>query len=158
MNAIETGSQTNYPCAGEPTLASAWRAAACVEITDELLEWPADVFALTDVALARSGAYRFAVSRQGKTRWPPDRHDWPHAVEEAGRQWGTWVEDRRRAMPAVLSEQWAVFRRGADTPLERLAEGTDWRMCEALLTLHAIADEACAGLGVALDSSSGHGC
>src|SRR4029077_2732736 len=28
-----------------------------------------------------------------------------------------------------------------------LAEGRDWRVCEALLTLHAIADEACAGLG-----------
>src|SRR5215471_17747153 len=89
MNAIEPGSQTNYPCAGEPTLASAWRAAACVAITDELLAWPADVFALTDVALARSGAYRFAVSWQGRTRWPEDRHDWPRAVEEAGRQWGT---------------------------------------------------------------------
>ena len=158
MNAIEPGSQTNYPCAGEPTLASAWRAAACVEITDELLAWPADVFALTDVALARSGAYRFAVSWQGRTRWPEDRHDWPRAVEEAGRQWGTWVEDRRRAMPSLLSEKWGVFRQGADTPLERLSEGTDWRMCEALLTLHAIADEACAGLGVALDSASGYGC
>src|SRR5258708_9935125 len=31
-------------------------------------------------------------------------------------------------------------------------------MCEALLTLHAIADEACAGLGVALDRSDGDGC
>lgn len=31
-------------------------------------------------------------------------------------------------------------------------------MREAVLTLHAIADEACAGLGVALDSSSGDGC
>jgi hypothetical protein len=30
-------------------------------------------------------------------------------------------------------------------------------MCEALLTLHAIADEACAGLGVALTSSHGNG-
>ena len=30
-------------------------------------------------------------------------------------------------------------------------------MCEALLTLHAIADEACAGLGVALDASDGNG-
>ena len=32
------------------------------------------------------------------------------------------------------------------------------RMCEALLTLHAIADEACAGLGAALDGTSGKGC
>jgi hypothetical protein len=31
-------------------------------------------------------------------------------------------------------------------------------MCEALLTLHAIADEACAGLGAGADRSSGEGC
>ena len=31
-------------------------------------------------------------------------------------------------------------------------------MCEALLTLHTIADEACAGLFVALDRSDGQGC
>ena len=30
-------------------------------------------------------------------------------------------------------------------------------MCEALLALHAIADEACTGLGVALDKSDGKG-
>src|SRR5262249_16815005 len=46
----------------------------------------------------------------------------------------------------------------ADSPLEALAEGRDWRLCEALLTLHAIADEACAGLGVALDTSDGDAC
>jgi len=42
--------------------------------------------------------------------------------------------------------------------LEDLAEGRDWRMCEALLSLHAIADEACAGLGMALDRYDGKGC
>src|SRR5260370_34391463 len=42
--------------------------------------------------------------------------------------------------------------------LEHLAEGHDWRMCEALLTLHAIADEGCAGLGIARDRSDGKGC
>src|SRR5271154_6846520 len=43
-------------------------------------------------------------------------------------------------------------------PLEQLAKGRDRRMCEALLTLHAMADEACAGLGVALDTSDGFAC
>ena len=37
-------------------------------------------------------------------------------------------------------------------------DGREWRVCEALLTLHAIADEACAGLFVALDRSDGEGC
>ena len=72
---------------------------------------------------------------------------------------GTWVErlaqDRRGAIPSLLAEEWAVFQERAGAPLEQLAEGHDRRGCEALLTLHAIADEACAGLGVALDSSDG---
>src|SRR5262249_22105501 len=41
--------------------------------------------------------------------------------------------------------------------LTQLSDGSDWRLCEALLTLHAIADEACAGLGVALTASHGRG-
>ena len=47
---------------------------------------------------------------------------------------------------------------GQRLPWRELADGRDWRLCEALLTLHAIADEACAGLGVALDRSDGKGC
>ena len=43
-------------------------------------------------------------------------------------------------------------------PLEDLAQGLDWRVCVALLTLHAMADEACAGLGVALDTSDADAC
>jgi hypothetical protein len=43
MNAIDAGSRRSYPCAEEPTPASAWRAAAAVEITDELLKWPPNV-------------------------------------------------------------------------------------------------------------------
>jgi hypothetical protein len=38
----------------EPTPASIWHALAGIPITDELLEWPADLFALTDVILERS--------------------------------------------------------------------------------------------------------
>ena len=46
----------------------------------------------------------------------------------------------------------------ATTPLEELSTGADWDLCAALLTLHAIADEACAGLGVALTASNPLGC
>jgi hypothetical protein len=46
----------------------------------------------------------------------------------------------------------------AATPLEELSTGANWDLCAALLTLHAIADEACAGLGVALAASSPFGC
>jgi hypothetical protein len=46
----------------EPTPASVWQAAAGSTIGDELLEWPPDLFALTEVILQRSEAYRFAFS------------------------------------------------------------------------------------------------
>jgi hypothetical protein len=39
----------------------------------------------------------------------------------------------------------------------RVAEGRAWRICQALITLHAIADEACAGTGVAVADVPPHG-
>jgi hypothetical protein len=143
----------------KPTPASTWQAVAGRPITDELLEWPADLFALTDVILERSEAYRFVFSPPGGVEWPPRRvPNWSDAVEEAARQWCVGVEDRHGAVPDLVAEEWSVLRERAGLPIEHLAEGRDWRMCEALLTLHAIADEACAGLGVALDRCDEKGC
>src|SRR5262249_54667633 len=137
---------------GEPTLASTWEAIAGRPASDELLEWPPDVFALTNVGLDRSEAFRFAISPVGA--WPPARFgDWPAAVEEAGRGWGMWVEDRLASFPVLVREEWAAVREGLETRLEDLARGECHQVREALLTLHAIADEACAGLGVALDAA-----
>jgi hypothetical protein len=85
--------------AGEPTLASTWEAIVGGRMTDELLEWPPDVFALTNVVLDRTEAFRFALSPVGA--WPPARFsDWAGAVEEAGRQSAAWVEGRRAAIPS----------------------------------------------------------
>lgn len=145
--------------AEEPILESIWHAVAGSPITAEYLEWPADLFALTDVLLERSEAYRFVLSPPNNQEWPPSRFSsWSNAVEEAGRQWSMWVEDRATPFPELLMEEWSIFRERVGMTLEQLAEGHDWRMFEALLTLHAIADEACAGLGMALDRSDGKGC
>ena len=68
----------------ELTPASVWDAVAAAEIDDELLEWPPDVFALTDVILERSEAYRFALSPPRGAEWPPARiAGWPDAVAVA---------------------------------------------------------------------------
>jgi hypothetical protein len=141
-----------------PTPASAWQAVAGSGITDELLEWPPDMFALTDLVLRRSEAYRFALSPPSGATWPPDRvAEWAVAVADAGRRWSAWVEDRAESLPELLVDEWEVFRLTVDAPLERLGDGQDWRVTEALLTIHAIADEACAGLGVALTAGDGYG-
>jgi hypothetical protein len=136
-----------------------WQAVVGRAITDELLDWPPDLFALTHVILERSQAYRFLFSPPIGAEWPPSRlASWSDAVEGAGRKWSSWVEDRQGPLPELLAEEWAVLLDREDKPLANLTDGRDWRMFEALVTLHAVADEACAGLGVALDRSEGHGC
>jgi hypothetical protein len=96
---------------GEPTPASTWRALAGKALTDELLEWPADVFALTNVILNHTEAYRFVLSPPGSVEWPPSRFDsWSDTVESVGRQWSVWLEDRKSGFPGLLAEEWRVFR------------------------------------------------
>jgi hypothetical protein len=142
--------------ASEPTPTSVWYAASGGPISDRLLEWPADVFALTEVVLARAEAFRYALSVHD---WPPQQFaDWADAVAEAARNWSAWAEDRRGSVPDLVATEWGIFREGSDVPLERLGAGDEPRLNEALLTLHAMADEACAGLGGALDTSDAQGC
>jgi hypothetical protein len=138
------------------TLASAWRTVSGAGFTNELLDWPPDVFALANVLLRRAEVFRFALSPPAGVRWPPAA-DWSDGVVDAGRRWCAWVEDPGGSVPSVLAEAWAVALEHSDLPLEDLAEGRDWRVCEALLTLHAISDEACAGLGSASACAIGRG-
>src|SRR6478672_494681 len=116
----------------EPTLASTWRAASGGAITDELLDWPPDVFALTNVILARSEAFRFALSPIGE--WPPEGYpDWARLVEEGGLSWGAWAEHRRGPPPELVGQEWGALKQRVDMPLEHLAQGLDPRVCVALL-------------------------
>jgi hypothetical protein len=133
-----------------PTLASTWRAAAGCPVTDELLDWPPDVFAFANLILGRSEAFRFALS---PVDWPPRRYPgWAELVADAAVGWSAWTEHRRGKPPDFVLEVWGVVRERGESKLEDLAERRDRRLCDSLLTLHAIADEACAGLGVALDT------
>src|SRR5215831_18419597 len=98
--------QTSLPIQ-EPTSASMWQAFAGIPITDELLEWPPDLFALTDVILKRSEAYRFILSSRSGVKWPPGRYrSWTEAIDKAARQWSEWVEDLEGRPPVLLREEW----------------------------------------------------
>lgn len=68
MNGTVALASTNS-VAEEPTPASTWLAIAGSPISDDLLEWPADLFALTDVILGRSEAYRFVFSAPSGLEW-----------------------------------------------------------------------------------------
>jgi hypothetical protein len=136
---------------GALTVGSLWHDIAGLQLGDELLEWAPDLFAFTDVVLDRSEAYRFAVSPPDGKTWPPsEMPDWYLAIADARAGWCAWVEGDETELPGPVAEEWAVVCERSATTLEELATGRAWRTCQALLTLHAIADEACAGTGVAV--------
>src|SRR5262249_52054396 len=137
--------------AGAATVGSLWNDIAGRQLGEELLEWAPDLFAFSDVLLDRSEAYRFAVSPPEGASWPPPEvPDWDVAIADASAGWCAWVERDGTKLPGLVAAEWAVVRERAATTLEELATGRAWRICQALLTLHAIADEACAGTGVAI--------
>jgi hypothetical protein len=69
---------------------------------------------------------------------------------DASAGWCAWVEGDGTKLPELVAEEWAVVYERSATTLDELATGRAWRICQALFTLHAIADEACAGTGVAV--------
>lgn len=136
---------------GRPTIASLWFDVSGAEVVDELLEWPPDVFAFAGTILERSQAYRFAVSPPAGRSWPARRSGWSDAVSEAAEAWCAWAEERDGSLPELVTRSWAVVRDAADTVLDDVGTGRAWPVCEALLTLHAVSDESCAGMGVTID-------
>jgi hypothetical protein len=140
----------------EPTIASTWVAVSGSAITDDLLDWPPDVFALTDSVIERSESYRFAVSPPAGRQWPPSGPPaWSDLVASTAQEWCARVQGGKGSPPDHVLREWAVLRAASSTPIEDVASGQAWRTCEALLTLHAIADEACAGMGVTIGRRAG---
>src|SRR5215467_1603561 len=146
------GEGSSFDSAGETwTVGSLWHHIAGRQLGDELLEWAPDLFAFTDVVLDRSEAYRFAVSPPDGASWPPpEMPDWYLAVADASVGWCAWVESDGTKLTGLVAEEWAVVCEGSATTIEELATGRPWRICQALITLHAITDEACAGTGAAV--------
>jgi hypothetical protein len=128
-----------------PTVGSLWSDVSGLELADELLEWPADVFALAGTILRRTHAYRFAVSPPVGRRWPPRPH-WNDVVSDAAEHWCGWVDEPDGEPPPLLTDAWAVLRKEAGTPVAEVRDGRSWALVEALLTMLSVSDEASAGL------------
>ncbi|HEU5066090.1 MAG TPA: PAS domain-containing protein [Gaiellaceae bacterium] len=128
------------------SLAPAW---TC----QDFLTWPPDGFALAAAVLSESGSYRLIVSPPAGLRWPPDDlsgETWESAVERWAREWSAWVVTPRpgHRRPKALSRLATSIGAAWGLPLVELDEPRNWNTLVSLLMLHAIADEACSGIGV----------
>ena len=126
-----------------------------------LCRWPPDVFAATSTVLGDSGAYRCVVCPPEGMSWPPsggepDGLPWETVVARVGIEWGGWAaalaisEDSEPAEPPeAVGRLCSILDAADDSPLAELDDAANWPTVTALLELHAMADEACAGAGLA---------
>lgn len=113
---------------------------------DDIPSWPPDVFGITALLLNATEAFLFVVSPPAGRHWPPTP-GWAEAVQEAGRRWAAGPPAASSAPPDPVLANWRVLTQARDLPLDALSRGERWDVCVAALTLHALADEAGAGLG-----------
>lgn len=131
--------------ASQPTVLSYFEAFSVRPSWRELSRWPPDVFALTNLILDHTEAYRFTVAPPRGARWPP-HSDWNVRVRHAAEEWRETAADPAQSAPPEVAKYWRVVLERRDTPLSVLRRGEDGPLLRALLTLHAMADEACRGL------------
>ena len=138
--AHETGANGSAELAR--SLSSYFHAFAPVPEWDELPWWPPDVFALANLVLDHTEGYRFVVAPPPGKPWPP-LEDWSGHVRAAARAWSDRASPRGCEPPPLVARCWDTVTRGRDVSLERIRAGEAWDVTAALLTLHAVADEAC---------------
>ena len=148
----------NSPLSRGTTLASLW--APITDVTDpcDLLAWPPDVFAIADSALDASETYRFVVS--APLRGQLTDVGGPAATRLAV-EWWEWLDGARTGPPEPLIRWCKELRAAGALEIEAVAAltpGEPMDIVEALVGLHTVADEACAGLGSSTSGPPGPGC
>lgn len=128
---------------GKRSVSSYFRAFAPAPEWVELAWWPPDVFTLANLVLDHTEGYRFVVAPPRGRRWPP-LPDWSGQVRAAAQAWRNGNTPRGCEPPPLARRCWATVTRYRDAPLTEIRSGEAWELTMALLTLHAIADEACA--------------
>lgn len=111
---------------------------------DELLNWPPDIFALANLLLDHTEIYRYVVAPPAGRRWPPIS-GWNEHVASTAQLWRSSASDNADP-PEAVRAYWDVVSQHRNTSLSAVRQGEPWELCQALLSLHAIADEACTGL------------
>lgn len=129
--------------------------------SEDWFQWPPDIFAFTSVLLQATGVYRYAVSPHSETQkrllseyTTAEKTD---RLRRIGGEWYMWILGLNPELPAeiksckkILFESESELSVGSDT--------VDFKTCEALLDLHAMADRACANFGLMTASHVGRMC
>ena len=132
--------------AGDVTVRALWDWLTCESVSADLLDWAPDVAALTTVLLERSQAFRFVVSPPAGATWPPARGGaFADVVTAAATEWCAMMDRGAGGAPDLVRLLWATVTDHLGVPVTDMAAGRPWPLCEAVLLLHAIADEAAAG-------------
>lgn len=158
LRVTEVGVMTDSPgneaglAHGDLTVADVWGSYRGAPPLEPLLDWPPDVFAVTNRILEASEAYRFVVS-------PPPGVDFGggETASDLAVRWWEWLDGDRPAVPPAIEDAWKLIVDASEVTIDELSEGRPWPVCRALLTMHAVADEACAGLGTATAVAAGVG-
>ena len=128
---------------GNRSVSSYFRAFAPTPEWVELVWWPPDVFTLANLVLDHTEGYRFVVAPPPGRRWPP-LPDWDAQILAAAQAWRNGSTTRGCEPPPLVRSCWTTVTRHRDAPLTTIRSGEAWELTSALLTLHALADEACA--------------
>ena len=109
---------------------------------DLICVWPPDVFAVVATMADRTGGYAYEMF---SNPWFPGyvfTNSWREAVVAAAREW-----EALGAPPAYAQNAWSKLAINRDLDIADVAVAGSW--LPSAMTLLAIADEACAGIGFA---------
>jgi hypothetical protein len=123
---------------------------------EELTAWPPDIFAITGVLLAQSGAFRLTISPPDGKEWPP-RKSWASEIRALGDEWALAARfDADLARPTLPTEIASACTQVKANQSVAVADVDDrWDIACDLLLLHAAADEACRELGISSARAAG---
>jgi hypothetical protein len=101
--------------------------------------WPPDAFAIVASILRKSAAYVQCGQIRRSKRWRENMQAW-------GLAWRASSSRARALATEEVNQRWATVIRNQNIPLERLEQNGE--LCDALLEIIALADEASVGIGI----------
>lgn len=100
--------------------------------------WPPDAFAVAGFILFKSGAYLRCSDRHRPPSWQDD-------ARSLGQEWTSSSD--KNSVPKKVESWWRTISQYRQVPIESIGNEKYANLCNALLNIVAVADEACDGIG-----------